>query len=172
MIADASSSTPHPDDVQQQSPARHQQRQEATVRPSSTPPSVDRHHVKPPTGLKRGFLSGKASRTNSKTSHQAVSADPASQGPSSAGQGISRAAEFQLQQDNSKWSSTPAFTGSVVERPASSEAVPALEPPMQSSGTSPHKSTAGLEAVSSSRQTADQAMPRKVSKFKQSRNAM
>lgn len=179
MIADASGSTPHPNNLQQQSPARHQQRQEATVRPSSTPPSVDRHHVKPPTGLKRGFLSGKASRTNSKTSQQAVRAGPAGQGTSRAGQGtceagqcISGVVESQLQQDNSNRSNTPAFTGSVVERPASSEAVAALEPPMQSSSTSPHTSTAGLMAVSSSRQISDQAMPRKVSKFKQSRNAM
>ena len=172
MIADVSGSTPHLDNLQQQSPARHQQRQEATVRPSPTLPYVHRHHVKPPNGLKRGFLGGKASCTNSKTSQQAVRADPASQGTSRAGQGISRAVESQLQHDNSNRSSTPAFTGTVVERPASSEAVPALEPPMQSRSNSPHTSTAGLMAVSSSRQISDQAMPRKVSKFKQSRNAM
>lgn len=148
--------------------------------PSSTPASVDIHHIKEPTGLKRGFLSGKASRTNSKTSQQVVSASSASQGTSragtsGAGQRISGAVESQLQHNNSERSSKPAFTGSVLERLALSKGIAALdEPPVhaqQSSSGGPDTSTQGLMAASSSGQVADQAVPRKVSKFKQSRSA-
>ena len=179
MIADASGSTCHPKHLQQQSPARQQLQQEAAVTRSSTPPSVDIHHIKPPTGLKRGFFSGKASCTTSKTSQQAVSASSASQGTSRAGQGASRAGqrisgalESQLQQNSSGQSSKPAFTGGVVER--SAKGVAALDEPkvhaQQSSHGSLNTSTAGLLAASSSGQIADQAVPRKLSKFKQSRN--
>ena len=182
MIAGPSGSIPHLDHLQQQPSARQEQQPKGTLAPLPTPPSVDRHHVKPPTGLKRGFLSGKASSSNSKTSQQAVIASSASQSTSRAGQGTSGAdqckhgaVESQLQQDNSNRSTLPAFSGSVLERSASSKGIAALdEPPVhaqkRSSGL-PNTSTAGLGAASSLGQGANQALPRKVSKFKQSRNA-
>lgn len=187
MIAGASGSTPHPTHVQQQS---QQQQRKATVTPSSTPPSVIIHHVRPLTGLKRGFLSGKASRPNSKASLQSVRASSAGQGTSGAGQstsradqgasragqGISSTVESQLQHDSADQSSKTAFTGSIVERLALSTGSAALdEPPVsvqqRSSGTDSPDTSTGLMVASSTGQVAQQAAPKKISKFKQSRNA-
>ena len=163
MNAGTSDSTPHPS---QGSTAKQQQPQKASALPSPQHPAADKHHSKPPTGLKRGFLSGKTYRPTAK-SLQAVSA-------SSAGQGVSQAAESQLQHGSTYQSSQPAFTGSVVERPALLKDSQNLdEPPMQaqqSSSDNSDVSRAGLMAASSSGQPAEEAAPRRVSKFKQSRN--
>ena len=95
---------------------------------------------------------------------------------SGAGQGISSAVESQLQHDSARQSSKPAFTGSIVERMALSTGGAALdEPPVNvqqsSSGSGSPDTSRGLMVASSTGQVAQKAAPRRVSKFKQSRNA-
>ena len=133
---------------------------------------MDKQHVKPPTGLKRGFLGGKQ---KSNTSQQTIRATSASQGIAKAGQGISGAVESQLQQVSTARSSQPAFTGSVVERPGPAEDGAVLdEPPKhvrQISSSSSNTSATELATANILGQDAEKPAPKKVSKFKQLRNA-
>lgn len=172
MIAGASGSPPYPQHHQQDSTTRQQQHQRATATPSSASPAMDKQHVKPPTGLKRGFLGGKQ---KSNSSQQTPRATSASQGISRAGQGTSGAVECQLQQVSTIQSSQPAFTGSIVERPglatggAVVDETPTYSP--QISNSTPNNVATGLMTTSISGQDAAKAAPKKVSKFKQLRNA-
>lgn len=139
----------------------------------ATPPSGGVHHTTALTGLKRGFLSGKASCSNPTTQQAATS--------TSAAQELPHGGESQLQQHCTSQTSQPAFTGRVVEHvglpthsdlPEHNQALAEpLTPVQYSSDSNPDVSRGGQTGASCSGQGEQKVPTRRLSKFKQSRNA-
>lgn len=144
-----------------QSDAQHvsaaMQHQAPTAAALQQPQQAGANKRKPPTGLKRGFLSG-ASSQKSKAHAQPSSA--ARQGKSQSADGA------QIQTD---LKSQAAFTGSVVEHSD-------LPTDRQAAAEQPRgvhlRGPAGTNVPAATRLSQAEAATKRVSKFKQSRSAM
>ncbi|KAL3146946.1 hypothetical protein ABBQ38_014915 [Trebouxia sp. C0009 RCD-2024] len=174
VAADGLDTTAHPSHVQQASAVHQPQLEAASAVPASKPIPGGMHHIKPPTGLKQGFLTSKASPSKA-TTRQAAAA-------SSAGQDLCQVGEAQLQHNGTYQTSQPAFTGSVIERvdlPEESQASRGSQASTRSQATSEalgpvQPSSSGMSTggqMAASSQPAKNGPVRRLSKFKQSRNA-